>query len=108
MILMGHDISDIAKKPDAKIPCLGCGKRDGLIAPIVDKAAILWCMRCGTLIDTEGSLDAMLPQLVRNTLMSLGYAVTSEDQKKLARQQAQQPAEDSSEAQTQSAPSPGA
>jgi len=96
-----HDISDMGEKPQTKIPCLGCGQRDGLIAPVVDKEAVLWCMRCGTLIDTEArdgaSLDALIPQLTRNAFASLGYVITSEDQMKQIRDQ-QQLAEDSSEA----------
>jgi hypothetical protein len=70
-----HDVSDMAEKPKAQIPCLGCGKRDGLIAPIKGKKEVLWCMRCGTLTDTEASpIDSLLPQLCVHTLSALGVA----------------------------------
>ena len=95
-----HDISDVAKKPDSKVPCLGCGQRDGLIAPVSGKEAVLWCMRCGTLIDTESSpIDALLPQLCVNTLVSLGQA-----HQQPPTHPESKPAEDSSEA---SPPDPG-
>ena len=75
---MAHDISDATRKPDAKIPCLGCGQRDGLIAPIEGKPLVLWCMRCGSLIDTEeGVLDTLVPQLCVHVLSALGHQPTS-------------------------------
>ena len=70
-----HDISDINHKPDSEIPCLGCGQKDGLISPIQGKKKVLWCMRCGTLIDTEESpMDSLVPQLCIHTLSAFGYA----------------------------------
>lgn len=83
-----HNVSDAEKKSTAKVPCLGCGKKDGLIAPIEGKEAVLWCMRCGTLIDTEETpIDSLVPQLCVNTLAAFGFgpraqqsAETSEDQ----------------------------
>lgn len=70
-----HDISDVNHKPNSEIPCLGCGKRDGLISPIEGKKRVLWCMRCGTLIDTdETPIDSLVPQLCVLTLSAFGYA----------------------------------
>ncbi len=70
---MGHDTSEANEKPSAPVPCLGCGRRDGLIAVIKGKPHVYWCMRCGTLLDAEdGPLDALIPQLAQSALNSLG------------------------------------
>lgn len=95
---MGHDVSDIAKPPQ-KIPCLGCGQRDGLIAPIKDKKAVLFCMRCGTLMDTESTpIDTIVPQLCVHTLAALGHGNSTLDlQREAAAQEAQPKSEDENE-----------
>ncbi len=83
-----HNVSEMNERPKAKVPCLGCGKRDGMISPLKDKAAVVWCMRCGTLTDTESSpIDSLVPQLLVHSMAALGHDnMTSDDQRKLAQQ----------------------
>ena len=82
--------------PISRWPWLsGCGQKDGLIAPIKGKDIILWCARCGTLIDTEESLDALVPQLLVHSLSALGYQVKTTQQ--AADEAAQKPAADAAQ-----------
>jgi hypothetical protein len=105
---VAHDVSEVAEPPKATtIPCLGCGKRDGLISPIKGKKAVLYCMRCGTLIDTEGEpIDAIVPQLVVHTLSALGVAAPTTEQQKFFDDTARTESQDDSEQQPENAPPP--
>lgn len=87
----GLDASEVAEPPTSKIPCIGCGCRDGLISPIKNVPAVRWCMRCGTLIDEEAKpLEAMLPQTLVHFFSAVGRNITPHQQAEGAEAQPEQ------------------